>query len=197
MKKVAKDYFNMKKSQLVTLIKEIHKGVLKEGSGVRDLPMQMLIQMLVQRIVKAEKNRKVPHKDLTKMSLGDLQKYYNSIEQFDDTVHVPGQGWGGVKEATYKPDESFFERLDQALNSVEEYLDKNKAVVDDNEHPKEEQSDRHGIRKAFAYGGIPYEQTREAHYKLLAFKGKLTRKYLHVSIYRMPSGSYELTRYIA
>ena len=183
-------------SQLKLLIKEIHKNV-SEGNNVRDIPMQAVIQMLVQRIRKAEKNRGVPAKDVSKMSLGDLQKYYNSIEQFDDSVYVPGHGWGGVKEATFKPDESFFPRLDQALDAVEQYLDKNKAVVDDAEHPKEEQTDRHGIRKAFMYGGIPYEQNREAHYKLLAFKGKLTRKYLHVIIYRMPSGSYELTRYIA
>ena len=96
-----------------------------------------------------------------------------------------------------KPDESFFPTLDKALEAVELYLDKNKAVVDDNEHPKDEKVDSHGIRKPFMFGGIVYEKSKEAHYKLLTLNGNFTRKYLHVIIYRMPQGSYELTRYIA
>lgn len=238
-----------------------------ENTGV-DIPSEMIKQSLIKQIRQAEAGRKMKGKNLDGMDLGALQKYYNSIGQFDSSVHVPGHGWGGVNENNEQPifkdrqggqdvywmdnkdsggkiqvrpeavarmvkrghrvvdlnepndpraakrqpdpdmshytdlqedssNESFFPRLDLALNNIEEFLDKNKATVDDNEHPKDENADRHGVRKPFAYGGIPYEQSRDAHYKLLSYKGKLTRKYLHVSIYRMPSGSYELTKYIA
>lgn len=90
----------------------------------------------------------------------------------------------------------FYPTLDQALTAVEQFIENNKIVVDPAEHEPELTTDRFGIRAAFKFGGISYEQSREAHYKLLSYKGKPTRKYLHVTIYRMPSGNYELTMYV-
>ena len=96
-----------------------------------------------------------------------------------------------------KPDESFFPTLDAALTSVEQYIEKNKAVLDPAEYPPNE-ADRFGVREPFLFGGISYEQSRNHNYKLVQFKGKPTKnRGLYVSIYRMPSGSYELTRYIS
>ena len=37
------------------------------------------------------------YKKLDGMSLGNLQRYYNSIGEFNSSVHVPGIGWGGNK----------------------------------------------------------------------------------------------------
>lgn len=90
----------------------------------------------------------------------------------------------------------FYETLSHALESVEEFIDMNRIVVDSQEHPSNE-ADKYGIREPYMYGGINYEQKKDAHYKLLQYKGKPTRKYLHVSIYRMPTGRYEVTNYVA
>jgi hypothetical protein len=90
--------------------------------------------------------------------------------------------------------ETHFERLDQALTAVEEYVIKNRIQVDTAEHPPNE-VDPHGIREPFLYGGIPYGQTKQADYKLLAYKGQKTRKYMHVVIYRTEQGRYELNVY--
>ncbi len=89
----------------------------------------------------------------------------------------------------------YYETLDQTLTAIEEFIIKNSIQVDTSEHPSSAM-DPHGIREPFAFGGIPYEQNKNASYKLLAYKGKPTRKHLHVNIYRMPSGRYELTVYV-
>lgn len=101
---------------------------------------------------------------------------------------------GMQQEKTQSP-QSHFPTLSDALKAVEEFIIRNQIQVDPQEHPSNE-ADQFGIREPYVYGGIPYEQKRDAHYKLVAFKGKPTKKYLHVSIYRMPSGSYELTYYV-
>jgi hypothetical protein len=54
--------------------------------------------------------------------------------------------------------------------------------------------------KGFVVGTIPadhvaYETTRKYHVELTK-EEKLQKKMLHISLYRMPSGSYELTDYI-
>lgn len=52
------------------------------------------------------------------------------------------------------------------------------------------------IENAFMFGGVPYGHTKEAHGEIATIKGKGTRKWAHVSIYRMDSGRYELTLYV-
>ena len=52
------------------------------------------------------------------------------------------------------------------------------------------------IREAFMFGGIPYGQTKEGHGEISTLRGKSTKKFAHVTIYRMDSGRYELTCYV-
>ena len=101
---------------------------------------------------------------------------------------------GAASLAEAPQSETTFERLDQALTAVEEYVIKNRIQVDTAEHPPNE-VDPHGIRERFLYGGISYGQTKQADYKLLAYKGQRTRKYMHVVIYRTEQGRYELNVY--
>lgn len=42
---------------------------------------------------------------------------------------------------------------------------------------------------------VNYETTVTYHLPLNNLEGKLTRRYVHISLYRMPSGNYELTYY--
>jgi hypothetical protein len=67
------------------------------SSKPNDIPLQISMRMLQMKIAKAETARKVSHKDLSKMDYGQLERYYNQIERFDDSVYVPGIGWGGTK----------------------------------------------------------------------------------------------------
>jgi hypothetical protein len=90
----------------------------------------------------------------------------------------------------------FYKTLGEALSAVEEFVQENHIVLDDKEHPKDA-ADVYGVRGPFLFGGITYEQNRDAHFKLISYKNKPTKKYLHVIIYRMPSGSYELTKYVS
>lgn len=97
-----------------------------------------------------------------------------------------------VKEELNTP---FYDTLDQALNAVEEYIIKNSIQVAPTEHPSNE-ADQFGIREPFLFGGIPYGQSKKSDYKLVSYKGRPTRKYLHVNITRMDTGRYELTNYV-
>lgn len=77
----------------------------------------------------------------------------------------------------------YHETLGQALQACKDYLTKEKAVSTE-------------LEDFLHTGGIGYGQTWRGHFHLSSLKGKNTRKYFHVSIYRMESGRYELTRYI-
>jgi len=56
--------------------------------------------------------------------------------------------------------------------------------------------DRSAIDERYAFDGVPYETTKQADVALISYKGKATKKWGHVSIYRMNSGRYEVTTYI-
>jgi len=50
---------------------------------------------------------------------------------------------------------------------------------------------------SFIYGGVPYGKTIKESIELLDRKtAKISKKYLHVQIYRMDNGTYELNCYI-
>jgi len=157
-----------------------------------ELTRKYLIASIAKHLLKHRKTITFDKRDIT-----DINKIVEKILSYSQAKKHEPPVISPLREAAFKPDQSFFSTLDKALEAVELYLDKNKAVVDDNEHPKDEKIDRHGIRKPFMFGGIVYEKSREAHYKLLTLNGNFTKKYLHIIIYRMPQGSYELTRYIA
>jgi len=67
----------------------------RTSQSSQDIPSDMVIQSTKQNIYKAETDRKIPHKVLSGMNLGQLQKYYNEIGLFDGSVFVNGR-WGGT-----------------------------------------------------------------------------------------------------
>jgi hypothetical protein len=80
-------------------------------------------------------------------------------------------------------DEIYFETLRQALDSVRKKAENMGYEVDE---------DR--MNSEFGSGGISYETTKKATIPLKKDGGD-TKMGLRVSIYRMPSGKYELTMY--
>lgn len=77
-----------------------------------------------------------------------------------------------------------FQTLSEALDSVEAERVTSGEVVPVG-----------SIREPFSCGGVAYGETRSASIQLEKFKGKATRKYLHVQIYRDESGLYEANTY--
>jgi hypothetical protein len=57
-------------------------------------------------------------------------------------------------------------------------------------------ADCHWTQEIFNAGHLPYGATRSFHFELLTIRGKQTKKFFHVTIYRLDSGRYELTTYI-
>jgi len=132
----------------------------------------------------------------SKVSKSELKEIIKSIVRenlgYSHAMIEPQPGKDPVTEVN----SPFYETLSETLNAVEEFIEKNRIVVDPSEHQPNE-ADKYGIREPYMYGGIGYEQHKDAHYKLLQYKGKPTKKYLHISIYRMPTGRYELTNYVS
>jgi hypothetical protein len=73
--------------------------------------------------------------------------------------------------------------LYQAMNQAESELYEARAL------PAEDWAEK------FSYGGIPYGTRKEAHFPLLSYKGKPTKKYGHVVIERLSQGTYETVVY--
>ncbi len=69
--------------------------------------------------------------------------------------------------------------LSEALDGIEKHLEKEQIVLDSD------------LREPFMYGGISYNTHREAHYPIQTIKGRKTKKYFHVTLTRMDSGTYE------
>ena len=69
--------------------------------------------------------------------------------------------------------------LSEALDGIEKHLEEKQIILGSD------------LREPFMYGGIPYGTHKEAHYPILTIKGKATRKYFHVTLTRMDSGTYE------
>ena len=77
----------------------------------------------------------------------------------------------------------YHETLGSAFQAVREYLKAEKAVSEE-------------FEGYLHTGGIGRSQTWQGHFKLDSRQGHGTRSYLHVSIYRLETGRYELTRYL-
>jgi hypothetical protein len=56
--------------------------------------------------------------------------------------------------------------------------------------------DENHLALHFDFGGVSYETTKSASIRLFTERGNEAKKMLHISIYRMPSGTYELTSYL-
>jgi len=90
-----------------------------------------------------------------------------------------------LSEAKYDY-ETYHDRLDQALDEVNKFIETNKIVL----------AEPDSIQKAFQFGGVNYGETKDAHAQITSINLKPTKKYLHVTLYRIESGRYELTIYI-
>ncbi|MEI7985557.1 MAG: hypothetical protein WCI55_08005 [Armatimonadota bacterium] len=55
---------------------------------------------------------------------------------------------------------------------------------------------QNGVERTFGIGGVAYGEVKEGHFPLLSLKGKATKKYLHVIITRLETGTYEVVSYI-
>jgi hypothetical protein len=102
-----------------------------------------------------------------------IAKFFLAIQFFCATVLL-------MKYATHH------ETLGKAVQCVVDTLNSNEVMLAEPER----------ISQPFEFDGIPYGQTKQAHAEIATIKGKKTRKFAHVSIYRMDSGTYELTLYI-
>jgi hypothetical protein len=87
--------------------------------------------------------------------------------------------------------DTYFESLSEALDAVRAKAEQLGFEVDEE-----------AIWTSFGTGGISYETTKSANIPLLQNgqsildkRGKEANRYIRVSIYRMPSGRYELTMY--
>ena len=84
----------------------------------------------------------------------------------------------------------YYETMNEALDAVEVFCKANRAVVNEG-FTLGSWRNRYASNHAL-YAGF----TSREDFDLLTFRGKETRKRLHVVLYRMDSGRYELTNYI-
>lgn len=77
----------------------------------------------------------------------------------------------------------FHETLGSAIDESIAYLARKECVCAES------------LPERFQFDGIRYEETKTEHLEIATLKGKKTRKFAHVVIYRMSSGRYELTIY--
>jgi len=141
-----------------------------------------------------------------RLTWADIRESKISVEELKEIIKSLIRENLGYSHAIIKPqpekdpvtetNKPFYENLSETLAAVEQFIESNKIVIDPSEH-KQSEADKYGIRQPYMYGGIGYEQHKDTHYKLLQYKGKPTKKYLHISIYRMPTGRYELTNYVS
>jgi len=82
--------------------------------------------------------------------------------------------------------EIFHETLSAALSHILQRLTEERVELRDAEQ----------LSRPFEFGGIPYETSKESHSEIATLKGKGTRKFAHLTIYRMQSGRYEVTFYL-
>ena len=86
-----------------------------------------------------------------------------------------------------KNSEIYFETLGEAVRAFVTQMFERKAVLE---------NEMDNIAAQFS-GGVSYGQTVSRSFELLSYKGKVTKKYAHCVLYRMESGRYELTCYVA
>jgi hypothetical protein len=80
----------------------------------------------------------------------------------------------------------YHETLSSAVSAGFDYLTSNRA-----EFNPELRFDN-----PFTFDGIGYGCSKEAHFELASYKGKPTRKFGHVTVWRNESGRYEVNAYV-
>ena len=111
--------------------------------------------------------------------------------EFNQEDELTEYGLAGMPKNKAGGDSPYFETLSQALDVVREYATKLGFEVDEDD-----------MWFQFGTGGVGYEETKSANIGLLKNgepmldkRGKELNRFIHVSIYRMPFGKYELTMY--
>lgn len=56
--------------------------------------------------------------------------------------------------------------------------------------------DSDNLREPFTFDGVKYGESKESHSPIVSLKGKNTKKYAHLTIYRTTSGRYEVNVYV-
>lgn len=79
---------------------------------------------------------------------------------------------------------SFHQTLLSAIMAVEKNLNDRQIVSAEN------------WQESFSFGGVPYGTNKEVHFEIASIKGKATKKFGHVTIWRMDSGNYEVNFYL-
>jgi hypothetical protein len=82
--------------------------------------------------------------------------------------------------------DTYFPTLGQALEAFATKVENGKGVF----------ADRDSVFSSCDGMGVPYGQTVSRDFALASLKGKATKKFAHFSLYRMESGTYELTSYV-
>lgn len=113
-----------------------------------------------------------------KMIIESFAKTFNKIKRIDESKLNENSN-------------DYYETLSQSLDAVRDYATKLGYELDEDV-----------IFSKFGTGGISYETYKSANIPLLKNgepilnkSGKEMNRAIHVSIYRMPSGKYELTMY--
>ncbi len=92
----------------------------------------------------------------------------------------------GIPSSSIKREEVYFDTLSAALDGVRAKVSANNYQIAN--------ADNHFFH--FSIGGVSYGETKKGSFDLVQ-NGKETKKKIHVQIYRMDSGRYELNCYIA
>ena len=89
---------------------------------------------------------------------------------------------------------SFYETLSDAINACQLHLNEAQAEL-------LLSGDRCGAECHWSQQGalkepVKYGETRRADFEIFTLKGKQSKKWFHISIYRAETGRYELTAYV-
>lgn len=79
----------------------------------------------------------------------------------------------------------YHETLGQAITAGVNYLHNQGAEFDEAE-----------LREPFTFDGVKYGQTKNSHVQLATYKGKPTKKFGHLTIWRDETGRYEVNVYV-
>jgi hypothetical protein len=80
----------------------------------------------------------------------------------------------------------FHETLGAAVSAAFDYLEARRAAFDPALR----------LDNPFTFGGVAYGTSKDAHFELVSFKGKPTRKFGHINVWRSETGRYEVNAYV-
>lgn len=80
----------------------------------------------------------------------------------------------------------FHDTLGSAVSAAFDYLEARRAQFDPALR----------LDNPFTFGGVAYGTNKDAHFELISFKGKPTRKFGHINVWRSETGLYEVNAYV-